>query len=326
MQDEIEIEVFRAGTRASRGITIEDIKPLEEFDCDANPVGCVIGHPQSDSPSLGNIRGFRVEGNALFAKLSGLKDELVDGIRDHSLINRSMAFFPADHEANPTPGKLAPRHLGFLGSSAPGIPGMKPLKAAFSFDASDDLVIDEAPAEAVIFEAPTPVLTIAEEKPTMTPEEIEAARLRAEKLAADEKAHADSVAAFNARVETANKAKAKAHVATILAAKKILPADVPALELVFGALDSETELEFSADDKGFAGDKLLAIMLKGPDVEPAKGDRQISPDTARKGEFAATGDSAKDAKVMTKLARERMEADKSLTFEAALELVQEEGE
>lgn len=326
MQDEIEIEVFRAGTRASRGITIEDIKPLEEFDCEANPVGCVIGHPQSDSPSLGSIRGFRVEGNALFAKLADLKGKLVDGIRDKSLINRSMAFFPADHEANPTPGKLAPRHLGFLGSSAPGIPGMKPLKAAFSFDAGDDLVINEAPAEAVIFEAPTPVLTIAEEKSTMTKETEEAIKAREDKIAADEKAHAESVAAFNARVETANKAKAKASVATLLGAKKILPADVAALELVFGALDNETELEFSADDKGFASDKLLAIMLKGADVEPAKGDRQVSPDRERKPEFAASGDSAKDAKVIARLARERMAADKSLTFEAALELINDEGE
>jgi len=177
--DETEIEVFRAGTRASRGITADDIATVAAFDCDANPIGCVVGHPQSDTLADGVIKGFRADGNSLYARVANLSEKIVEGIRGKKLLNRSMAFFSPTHPANPTPGKLAPRHLGFLGAAAPGIPGMPKLEAAFSFNADGALETEADPAEAVIFEAAaTPVRHIQEEKPQMDPTEIEAERAR----------------------------------------------------------------------------------------------------------------------------------------------------
>lgn len=325
MQDEIEIEVFRADTRASRGISAADIAAVAEFDCDANPVPCVIGHPKSDSPAEGQIIAFRADGNKLFAKLKGLSDTLVDKLRTKKLLNRSMAFFGPDHEANPTPGKLAPRHLGFLGGSAPGIPGMTRLSEAFAFDADDNLEVDGDPAEAIIFEAPaTPVITVQEEAQTMeeTPEQKAAREAREREFAAREEKLAADEAAFAARETASREAANKSRVSALVTAGRVLPADAPALELVFNALNTD-ELTFSADDKGIAADKLAAILAKGPQLVDTSG-KAISPTGSPK--FAATGDAGKDSATITAAARALMKEDATLTFEAAVERVSENQE
>lgn len=326
MANEIEIEVFRADTRASRGITEADIADVAAFDCEANPVPVVIGHPKSDSPAEGVIKAFRAEGAKLFATLSGLSEKLVEDVKAKRLINRSMAFFGGDHEANPTPGKLAPRHLGFLGGAAPGIPGMSKLADAFSFsadgelapDALENLIVAGEPAEAVLFEAPpTPVFTVKEEPKGMTEEELKA---EADRIAEEKRQFEADKATFAAAAETSRKAGNKARVDGLVAAGKVLPADRAALETVFNALSSD-ELEFAADDKGFAVDKLVAILSKGPALVDTSGNR-ISP-TGEK-TFAATGNTANDAAAISSAARELMATDKSLTFEAAVARISNE--
>lgn len=320
--DEIEIEVFRADTRASRGITANDIADVAAFDCSANPIGCVVGHPKNDSPAEGTITGFRAEGSSLFAKVAGLSANIVEGIKAKKLLNRSMAFFAPDHSANPTPGKLAPRHLGFLGAAAPGIPGMTPLADAFSFSAEGDLVIEGDPAEAIIFTAPaTPVITLQEERPAMTDEEKRALEAREAQAAADAKANEDERnrlaaerAEFAAKAETSRKSANKVRVNGLVTAGKVLPADAPSLEMVFNALD-DGELEFAADDKGSAADKLVAILSKGA-VGPKR--ERTSPTGEKTLNFEATGDLARDAKSAETAARELMKEDSTLTFSAAL--------
>ena len=329
MDDEIEIEVFRADTRASRGISSEDIAALAEFDCEANPVPVVIGHPKSDSPAEGKVKAFRADGNKLFATLKGLSTKLVDGIRDNSILNRSMAFFGGDHEANPTPGKLAPRHLGFLGGSAPGIPGMTNLSKAFSFNAEDELEVGEAPAEAIIFTAaPTPVRTIYEEpevmadEPKTDDEKAKEFAAREAAIAAEEKRLEDERNEFAARAEKARTDANAARVKRLVNAGTVLPANSAALEMVFNALD-DGELEFAADDKGIPADKLESILSAGPKLVDASGEA-ISP----KGEktFAATGNAQDDAKALDAAARELMKKEPTLNFEAALERVTNEKE
>lgn len=320
MQETVEIEVFRADTKASRGITAADIAQVAEFDCDAHPVAGVIGHPKSESEADAEIVGFRAEGSTLFATIANWSDNLVDKIRKKKIINRSMAFFAPDHEANPTPGKWAPRHLGFLGASAPGIPGMSKLAKAFAFDAAtDDLIVEGEPATAIIYapaeKDPTPTFTVKEEVKKMdeTPEE-KAARLEKEEnqLKADRTAFA---AEQKASRETANKSR----VAALVKSGHVLPANQAALELVFNALGHD-ELEFSADDKGIAADKLAEIIGAGPQLVDADG-KQISPNSEKKTEFEASGDNAKDTAQITAAANELCAKDKTLSFEAAVEKV-----
>jgi hypothetical protein len=304
------IEAFRGDTRASRGISAAHLAEVADDDFDANPRGLCFGHPKSDEPAAGRVTGAKVEGNRLLVKVADLTTKAIEGIKSGAWLNRSAAFFDPDHEANPRPGKWTLRHVGLLGASAPGIPGMKPLRSAFSFDADGDLVAEGDPAEAVIFAAaPTTIRYVFDSKePDMadvttapTPEEL---RQREEKLKADE-------LAFEARQTTAFQAGNAALVDGLVAAGKVLPAEVDRLKLVFNALDRE-ELTFSATDKGTASAALASFL------STAIGKR-VPVDTGRESpskEFDAK-DKPTDPAAITAAANQLVK-DKGLTFEAAV--------
>lgn len=156
MADEIEIEAFRAGTPASKGITAAQLQEaVSGYDPARNPAPVVMGHPKDDdsAPSFGRLADARVDGNKLFVKIEGLADEAKDGVRKHRILNRSMAFWHPNHPSNPTPGKLSFRHLGLLGGSLPAIPNMAPLRFSAD-DETGELIADGEPGEAIIFGAP----------------------------------------------------------------------------------------------------------------------------------------------------------------------------
>jgi len=316
--DEVEIEVFRADTRASRGITAEHIATLAEGYDGKNPVPITIGHPTTDSPAYGEVSAFRAAGNSLFATLKNVGQEIVDGIKGGKLLNRSIAFFSPTDKANPTPGKLAPRHLGFLGGAAPGIPNMPRLDKALSFSADGDtLEISGDPADAVIFEAaPTPVHTIQE-----APKEPQKMDPTAEQIAEDKRLKEEATrlenerTAFAAERAEARKAGNKAIVDGLVASGKVLPAQADRLATVFNALDAEP-LEFAAGEAKKSPAAELAELLGGAIKLVPVDEGRRTPGT----QFNA--DEVKnDPNAITREARKLMEADKSLSFEAAVEQV-----
>jgi hypothetical protein len=308
--NEVELEVFRADDKASRGITSQDIaETAAVYDPDKNPAAICIGHPKSDTPAYGVIAGLRAEGNRLFATIKNVGDKVVEGIKTGKLLNRSMAFFGKDHEANPFPGKLYPRHLGFLGASAPGIPNLSNIKKALAFSAEDELEVDGDPAPAVVFDAarePTPTLTIQEESKV-------AEEKTAEQLAADRKALDDERAAFEAERENVRKGANKSLVDSLVTAGKVLPADADKLATIFNALDAEP-LEFEAGkEKRSASAELADLLRNGVTLVDTTGKRE-SPTGAPT--FAA--EVKADPKKIENEARKLMESDKTLTFEAAV--------
>ncbi|MHB9878987.1 hypothetical protein ACSMXM_04900 [Pacificimonas sp. ICDLI1SI03] len=126
-----EIEVFRAGTSASKGITAADLqKVVASYNPALRSAPVVKGHPQNDMPAYGIIQSLRQDGNRLFATLGDLAGSILDELRLGRWINRSMAFWAEDHPSNPTPGALYAKHLGFLGAAQPAIPGMDPMTFA----------------------------------------------------------------------------------------------------------------------------------------------------------------------------------------------------
>jgi len=310
------IEAFRGGTRASRGITAAQLAEVAEDDFEANPRGLCFGHPKNDDPAAGRITGAKVEGNSLFVKVSDLAEKAVEGIKKSEWLNRSAAFFDPHHEANPRPGKWTLRHVGLLGGAAPGIPGMQPLKQAFSFDAEGGLVAnDEPPADALIFGAePTPVHYVFESKEPapveFTAEQIaENDRLKTERETL-ERERQEFAAAQTSQFQAAN----ASIVDGLVAAGKVLPAEAPTLKLAFNALGRE-ELEFGAadkSDKATAATKLAAFLAGAlPKRVPVDGDR-----TSPSGEF-----SAKEFKTPAEFnaAAEKLAKDEGLTFAAAAE-------
>lgn len=149
---EIEIEAFKAGTAASKGITAADIAAsAASFDPTAQRAPVVMGHPADDqsAPSFGEISGARVDGDKLFVKVKNLAQTAIDGVRNSQILNRSIAFWHPSHPSNPSPGKYAIRHLGLLGGSPPAIPGLAPLR--FSAEDADTLIADGEAGEPLIF-------------------------------------------------------------------------------------------------------------------------------------------------------------------------------
>lgn len=322
MAKEIEIEVFRVGGSASRGITPEHIAQVAAFDCEANPVPICFGHPKSDSPAAGTIAGLRAEGNSLFAKVNAFSEKAIEGIKSGEWINRSFAFFDPTHEANPTPGKWAPRHLGLLGGAAPGIPGMGSLQKALAFDAAEDTVtVDGDPAAAVVYGGkPTDVIFVSSEEPStvpeLTPEQI-AQRdnefdAREERLNERERAAAERLR--NAFTASNNRA-----IDALVLGAQVLPSEADALKTAFAALDPEgEELTFGAGDKATkatAVDAILSFMAGLPKRVPISNSR-LSPSD----QFQAP-DANDDSSSLTAKAQELIKNTPGLTFEAAIERV-----
>jgi hypothetical protein len=317
---EKEIELFRVGGTASRGITPEILAEVATQDCEANPAAICFGHPKSDTPAAGIVKKLRAVGNSLFGTVK-LNDVAQTGVAKDEWINRSAAFFDPTHEANPRPGKWSFRHLGLLGAAAPGIPGMGTLQKALAFDAaSDELTVDGDPADAVIFSgAPTPVHYVFDSKePTVmadkTPEQLAADFAERERLQTEREN------AFAARLKSERETANAAIVAGLVTAGKVLPAEVKDLETVFNALGGD-ELTFSADRKGSGPAELGAFLAKALSKRLPVDEQRRSPSR----EFDATGASAKTPGQLTADARALMKADASLTFEAAIELVSDGG-
>jgi hypothetical protein len=312
--NELELEVFRADEKASRGITSADIAATAAaYDPAKNPAHICIGHPKSDTPAYGVIAGLRAEGSRLFATLKDVGEKVIKGVKDGTLVNRSFAFFSRDHESNPVPGVLYPRHLGFLGASAPGIPGLTNIKKALTFNADDDTFdVDGAPAPAVLFEAavePTPTFTVTEE--SNVADDKTAEDLRKEREALDRER-----AEFAAERDSARKAGNKALVDGLVTAGKVLPANADKLALIFDALDAEP-LEFEAGkDKRPAASELAALLGEGPRLVDVDG-KPLSPSK----EFDAKGDKPKTAGEITAAANALVKDEPGLTFEAAVERV-----
>lgn len=319
--DEIELEVFRAG-RASRGITPEQLADLASSYDGKNPVPCCIGHPASDKPAHGEIAAFRADGGSLFARIKNLGQAVVDGVKSGEILNRSMAFFSPTHESNPTPGKLAPRHLAFLGAAAPGIPNMPRLDKALAFAADGETIeTTGAPAEAVLYEPePTPVRTVSEK-----PKEFQAMEKTAEQLAQEAAALETSRTEFAAERKAAYEADNEARVDALIAGGKLLPADRDRTLLVFNALES-APLEFEAGKAKRSPAAELAAILGGAVKLVPVGEGRQSPAN----QFQAGGDKAADpqaeARRLTARAKELQKADSSLSFEAAIEAAQAEQE
>jgi len=274
--NEVEVEAFRADTKASKGLTAAHIaKAAALYNPETAPAPLVFGHPKNDSPSLGLVSAARAEGSKLFLKLKDIAAETVQAVKDRKILGRSIAFWDPDHPSNPNPGHYSIRHLGLLGGQAPAIANLSPLR----FSAEEDaLESDDGPADAIIYaveDTPTRVQTVTEprpKEPTMADEKTadelkielaasETAREAAEKEAADLKAAAEKrdrefAAAEANRRTTENTAALDA----VVAEGRVLPAEKDDLAQLFEALPVEAKT-FAAGD--IEPRVALANFLKG---------------------------------------------------------------
>lgn len=127
-------EVFRAGTFTPMNgepvkITTGGLKEIAgEYDPRLYPAPVVIGHPQTDAPAFGWVDKLFVEGDKLMATTRETVAEFAEWVKEGRYKKVSISLFLPSSSANPKPGSLYLRHLGFLGAAAPAVPGLKPIQ------------------------------------------------------------------------------------------------------------------------------------------------------------------------------------------------------
>lgn len=124
------IPIFRTGTHtamsgASRVYTAADlVASAAAYDPEVFEAPLVVGHPVTNTPAWGWVRRLVVEGETLFAEVAGLDPAFRDAVNAGRYKKISPAFYLPESPANPVPGVLYLRHVGFLGGQAPAVKGL----------------------------------------------------------------------------------------------------------------------------------------------------------------------------------------------------------
>ncbi|WP_347268172.1 hypothetical protein [Paracoccus sp. (in: a-proteobacteria)] len=153
------IEVFRPGTfrpMAGEPITYSaaDLKAVADaYDPGIAPAPVVVGHPEIDAPAYGWVESFDYDAGQerLFANLHQIEPAFAELVQAGRFRKVSMAYFAPGQGHNPVPGTWYPKHIGFLGAAAPGVPGLK--NAAFAGDegAAFEVAFGDAAETASLF-------------------------------------------------------------------------------------------------------------------------------------------------------------------------------
>ena len=117
------IDVFRAGDYGDKGsYTPADLDAIvANYNPAQHEAPVVIGHPEHDAPAFGWVAALRRVGDMLQAKLRQIVPQFETAVRQGQFKKRSLALYR-------TAGRLALRHLGFLGGMIPEVKGLRDLQ------------------------------------------------------------------------------------------------------------------------------------------------------------------------------------------------------
>jgi hypothetical protein len=137
-----EIEIFKAGQHtASNGATLDFPRhKLSEAANTYNPkifrAPAIISHDTDGVADrtiadkelcYGVPAQIKLVGNSLKAIFHKMSPKLVQWLRDGALHSISPSFYLPNSPNNPYPGKLALRHIAFLGKTPPSVKGLAPI-------------------------------------------------------------------------------------------------------------------------------------------------------------------------------------------------------
>ncbi|MDY0349460.1 MAG: hypothetical protein RBR13_11620 [Tenuifilaceae bacterium] len=126
-------DIFKAGThRAMDGREIAfseaDLQAVvDAYDPKLHRAPFVIGHPKHDDPAYGWAGRLFCRDGRLYADPEQVEPSFAEGVRSGRWPNRSASFYLPDSPANPKPGHLYLRHVGFLGAQPPAVKGLHPV-------------------------------------------------------------------------------------------------------------------------------------------------------------------------------------------------------
>ncbi|MFD3263339.1 hypothetical protein [Phenylobacterium ferrooxidans] len=141
------IQAFKAGRhRASDGkvyaFTEADVAGMAaSYDPALQAAPIVLGHPKTDDPAWGWVKGLSVVDGVLVAEPEKLAPEFTEGVEAGRYRYVSAAFYAPSDDRNPKPGAWYLRHLGYLGAQPPAVKG---LQAAFDEDAAPAVEFSQA--------------------------------------------------------------------------------------------------------------------------------------------------------------------------------------
>lgn len=125
------IEIFRIGTHtAMSGQTLEFSRDLlsdavSAYQADLHEAPIVIGHPKDNHPAFGWIDHLELTDDGIvLAHPKQVDSDFAELVKEGRYKKRSASWYSPDSPANPTPGKLYLRHVGFLGAMPPALKGL----------------------------------------------------------------------------------------------------------------------------------------------------------------------------------------------------------
>ncbi|MCX9038489.1 peptidase [Citrobacter portucalensis] len=140
------LHIFKSGKRtAMNGSTLEYSEDMLQacaaaYDPKVHEAPIVIGHPRDNGPAWGWVNSLTADRNGLRAAPAQVDPtfaEMVDAGRFKKI---SASFYLPDSPANPKPGVLYLRHVGFLGAQPPALKGLDPV----SFGEDEEGIVEFA--------------------------------------------------------------------------------------------------------------------------------------------------------------------------------------
>ena len=307
---EAEIELFKPGTyQATNGSSfVADERTLEgvsgRYDPAIHDAPVVVGHPEQDAPAYGWVKSLRFADGALKATLHRLDPAFKELVRSGKFRKVSASFFNADSPANPTPGQVYLRHVGFLGAAAPAVPGLKPVE--FAAEAQTVEIEARAVSDFVDGDARDPWAII--DQLTRRVSELE------DQVTSKDQAFAE---ASQARVKAENAIFAE----TMFREGRLEPAYKPAVEALLNEMDGAAALHFTEGGE----------TVEKPAKEAFKALMKSRPKVIHFGEFAAPDPTEAEVSTTERMAarvasyqEEQRQKGRSISFTDAFEEIKGE--
>lgn len=140
------LHILRPGTFSDESgkqvtLTGDDITAIAStYNPSLHEAPLVIGHPKSDSPAYGWVRGLRADDSGLHAEPNQVDSAFAEQVKDGKFKKVSVSLYGPGHPNNPTPDNWHLRHVGFLGAKPPAVKGLRQI--AFADEVEPSLVVD----------------------------------------------------------------------------------------------------------------------------------------------------------------------------------------
>ncbi len=224
----------------------------------------VVGHPVTNDPAWGWVSSLAFTGGRMLATPDQVDPAFAEMVNAGRYNKLSASFYTPSAPANPTPGNLYLRHVGFLGAQPPALKGLG--NAAFSdADQREGVVTVEftehlKSSGVPLSNNPAPLLdggvspikepkTMPDPTPTLPPD-VEAVLAQAEKdLRAKEAAFAEKEQKFNATVRATHAKENAVFVDSLVKAGKLLPRHRAPLTAFMEQVDDAGQIAFAEEGK-----------------------------------------------------------------------------